>query len=391
MPVVAHDPALARRGARHRRLRSAARCYVETFWLPTLGPTALLLLRHLADAVRPQPARHRAARRRHVARARRSASATATARRSSARSRGSRQFDLACSDGRGTVAVRRNLPPVNRRHLRRLPGDLQADARRVDRGAARRAAARRPRAATPGALALTLLEQGDDRRPRRARARVRWASTPPSATTAPAGRRRHATPRRGRAHSRTRAGRSPHVGRRAARPAAARRTILDDAIVADLRSIASACGRADRRAHRRRDLDRVGHPRLPRPAGRLDEEPRRPRRPRRSSTTSPTPRSASTRGRTGSTARCGTPSPTPGTTRSPSSSRRARAAHARHPERRRAAPRRRDRRRSGSSRSTAPCTRRSASRAGGAARWTRRSTGCAPARTTRRAPSAAGC
>ena len=23
--------------------------YVETFWLPTLGPTALLLLRHLAD------------------------------------------------------------------------------------------------------------------------------------------------------------------------------------------------------------------------------------------------------------------------------------------------------------------------------------------------------
>ena len=32
--TVGHDP------------RSA---YVETFWLPTLGPTALLLLRHLAS------------------------------------------------------------------------------------------------------------------------------------------------------------------------------------------------------------------------------------------------------------------------------------------------------------------------------------------------------
>src|SRR5436305_3785525 len=29
--------------------------YVETFWLPTLGPTALLLLRHLADRFDRQP------------------------------------------------------------------------------------------------------------------------------------------------------------------------------------------------------------------------------------------------------------------------------------------------------------------------------------------------
>ena len=29
--------------------------YVETFWLPTLGPTALLLLRHLADRFEPNP------------------------------------------------------------------------------------------------------------------------------------------------------------------------------------------------------------------------------------------------------------------------------------------------------------------------------------------------
>ena len=29
--------------------------YAETFWLPTLGPTALLLLRHLADRFEEQP------------------------------------------------------------------------------------------------------------------------------------------------------------------------------------------------------------------------------------------------------------------------------------------------------------------------------------------------
>ena len=43
------------------------------------------------------------------------------------------------------------------------------------------------------------------------------------------------------------------------------------------------------------------------------------------------------------------------------------------------------------SRSTAPCTTPSASRAAGAARWTRRSSACAPARRTRPASSAAGC
>ncbi len=44
--------------------------YVETFWLPTLGPTALLLLRHLADRFDRNPGRRRAHGERHVARAR---------------------------------------------------------------------------------------------------------------------------------------------------------------------------------------------------------------------------------------------------------------------------------------------------------------------------------
>ena len=63
--------------------------YVETFWLPTLGPTVLLLLRHLADRFDRQPGgielpvsdtRTRSA----------SASATGRARRSSAPWPGSR-------------------------------------------------------------------------------------------------------------------------------------------------------------------------------------------------------------------------------------------------------------------------------------------------------------
>ena len=44
--------------------------YVETFWLPTLGPTALLLLRHLADRFEEHPEGLDAARRRHRRRAR---------------------------------------------------------------------------------------------------------------------------------------------------------------------------------------------------------------------------------------------------------------------------------------------------------------------------------
>jgi hypothetical protein len=72
------------------------------------------------------------------------------------------QFDLACDDGRGNVAVRRNIPPINRRHLRRLPSELQvahaewAEARLAEAplAAARRNARR---------VAFTLLEQGDDR------------------------------------------------------------------------------------------------------------------------------------------------------------------------------------------------------------------------------------
>lgn len=134
--------------------------YVETFWLPTLGPTALLLLRHLAGRFDQRP----------------DGVELAVADTSQALGLGHRdgnsspivrtltrlsQFDLACDDGRGTVAVRRNLPPINRRHVRRLPVELQlahaewAEARieETPLAEARRRARR---------LAYTLIEQGDD-------------------------------------------------------------------------------------------------------------------------------------------------------------------------------------------------------------------------------------
>ena len=114
------------------------------------------------------------------------------------------QFDLACDDGRGTVAVRRNLPPINPRHVRRLPAAAPvehaewAEARLAEPPLA--AARRRARQ-----MAFTLLEQGDDpdhvervlarhrlpprdlprRRPLGVRAPPRRRSTPLLAATGP--------------------------------------------------------------------------------------------------------------------------------------------------------------------------------------------------------------
>jgi hypothetical protein len=134
--------------------------YVETFWLPTLGPTALLLLRHLADRFdrQPQGIELTVSDTSHaLGLGQRDGSSSPIVRTLNRLS----QFDLACDDGAGTVAVRRNIPPVNRRHMRRLPAELQAahaewtDARLADEplAAARRNARR---------VAFALLEQGDD-------------------------------------------------------------------------------------------------------------------------------------------------------------------------------------------------------------------------------------
>lgn len=135
-------------------------CYVETFWLPTLGPTCVLLMRHLADRFDRFPDGI-------------SLPVVDTAQalglgsgdgssspllRSLARLG---QFELACPDGDSAIAVRRHLPPVNRRHVRRLPPSLQAEhaewvQAQLDTPALDVARKRARR------VAFTLLEQGDD-------------------------------------------------------------------------------------------------------------------------------------------------------------------------------------------------------------------------------------
>jgi hypothetical protein len=135
--------------------------YAETFWLPVLGPTALLLLRHLAARFDDSPTGLEL---RVVDTSR----ALGVGEREGSNSPIVRtltrleQFDLACSDPcSATIAVRRHLPPVDRRHLRRLPPTLQSvhahwsEARLADPPHAE--ARRRARH-----LALVLLEQGDD-------------------------------------------------------------------------------------------------------------------------------------------------------------------------------------------------------------------------------------
>jgi hypothetical protein len=134
--------------------------YVETFWLPTLGPTALLLLRHLATRFEERPGPVELP----VATASRALGVGERAGHSSPVVRTLARletFDLACSDGHETIAVRRNLPPANRRHVRRLPPHLQAahaewaEARLAE--APHAPARRRARC-----LALVLLEEGVD-------------------------------------------------------------------------------------------------------------------------------------------------------------------------------------------------------------------------------------
>jgi hypothetical protein len=143
LDVVGHDP------------RS---WYAETFWLPTLGPTALLLLRHLADRFERAPGgielpvADTAAALGLGAREGQHSPLMRTLTRL-------RQFDLALADGDTAVAVRRTLPPVHRRHVRRLPAALQAQHAEwtADQTGPVDIARRRARR-----IAMTLLAQGEE-------------------------------------------------------------------------------------------------------------------------------------------------------------------------------------------------------------------------------------
>lgn len=134
--------------------------YVEKFWLPTLGPTSLLLLRRIAAELDEQPDGVEL----DVAETSQALGLGYRAGASSPLARSFErltQFDLACASGDGEFAVRRNVPPVNRRHVRRLPEPLQdehrawAEAQLAEPPLAE--ARRKSRR-----IAFTLLEQGDD-------------------------------------------------------------------------------------------------------------------------------------------------------------------------------------------------------------------------------------
>src|SRR5437588_1839936 len=98
--------------------------YVEQFWLGILGPSTTWLLRRLATGLEAAPAGF-------------PLPLADTARALGLGDKGGRhspfmralgrvcQFDLAEVRDEGTMAVRRKVPPLNRRQLTRLPQTLQ--------------------------------------------------------------------------------------------------------------------------------------------------------------------------------------------------------------------------------------------------------------------------
>ncbi len=100
--------------------------YVERFWLPTLGPTTLLLLRRLATTFDRSPDAVTL----DVADLSQSLGLGAREGSSSPLFRSIDrliQFDLAVLMKPGHYAVRRNVSPINRRHMHRIPLALQRE------------------------------------------------------------------------------------------------------------------------------------------------------------------------------------------------------------------------------------------------------------------------
>ena len=134
--------------------------YVETYWLGILGPSTTWLLRRLVAGLEATPAGF-------------DLPLAETARCLGLGDKGGRnspfmraltrlvQFDLAQPHGDPVLAVRRKLPPLNRRQVLRLPAVLQAQHQALQeadlRVPALEAMRRRGRQ-----LALSLLELGED-------------------------------------------------------------------------------------------------------------------------------------------------------------------------------------------------------------------------------------
>jgi len=133
--------------------------YVERFWLGVLGPSTVWFLRRTAAELEAAPAGFVLP---LADTARALGLGAAGAHSPFLRAlRRCCQFDMARGDGPGTLAVRRKLPPLSRRHLARLPESVQrehdqwtADALRTPEAELLRHRSRK--------LALSLLELGED-------------------------------------------------------------------------------------------------------------------------------------------------------------------------------------------------------------------------------------
>lgn len=134
--------------------------YVETFWTGVLGPSSTLLLRHLSSTLDAFPEGFELP-------------LGDTARRLGLGDKGGRhsvfvrsvgrlvQFEMAEMSDARTLAVRRRIPPLSRRHLARLPELLQVAHQRWQEGELRTPPLERMRRRSRQ-LALSYLEAGLD-------------------------------------------------------------------------------------------------------------------------------------------------------------------------------------------------------------------------------------
>jgi hypothetical protein len=105
--------------------------YVETYWLPVLGPSTTWLLRRVAAGLELSPEGFEI----DLDETARSLGLGTTERQSRHSPfmrtlKRSIDFDMAQLRGESTLAVRRKLPPLSRRHLVRLPASLQTSHER---------------------------------------------------------------------------------------------------------------------------------------------------------------------------------------------------------------------------------------------------------------------
>jgi hypothetical protein len=143
--VVGHDP------------RSS---YVETYWLSILGPSTTWLLRRFARGLEHSPTGFTIS---LDDTAKALGLATASSRHSAFTRALSRcvQFGLAQQRGADVLAVRRKVPPLNRRQVERLPSDLQESHQEWQRAQLAGPSVEQQRRRSRQ-LALSLLELGED-------------------------------------------------------------------------------------------------------------------------------------------------------------------------------------------------------------------------------------